>query len=803
MPGNGITWKGDRAMQKKSCIPAIIFSFTIAAFLMLSSFFNAQSFRNSFAETAAMDNAVVAGGVVSQLEYTLKYGKTLDNYYGIESVFEELHRYCAYADRMYLVDGTGTVLYTDAEAGASGSGMSSYSMPKELDGYLEEMKETGENAIWTEEGSQQLLLPVRTGDGAVAAALGITYPTAVLDSRISAYTDEIYQNAVLASAAGILLFLGLFFLIRKNPNQKKLKRVIIPTILISNAVFGILSYGVFRSGYMEIARSTADIFGTKITYDIDRVVSQGVPYGELYGMDRYFKDILRDTGQIDSVHLRPGTGTGTNLEMEMKASGLEDMVYELPADSTGKSACLVMTPSESYIRSRLRDLLLNVAVSVITSLMIAGEVVSFILALLSTEGRRKRGTVRQKEDRTYQPLGIVRGLSFFFAMFQYMATAFVSIVLASIYKPIVVFGYELPYDIVMALPLSIQILTSLFTAWLSGTLINRNGWKPIAVSGVLIMSAGTVSAAMSTEPYLFLLSQVIIGTGLGLAKTSFDIYAVLIASDEDMERYTSNSNAGIIIGMSCSSAIGAVIAGSFGYSGAYLVMGIIGCGVALLVILLGMNIMEGKREAEKKIPAAGSKSRAAFDFRFFGYLMFMVLPYFFIMMFVDYFFPVYANQQGMSTEMIGYVFLAYGMCTSYFGVLVCNILAKRFSSSLLMPAFLSLTGIGILLFSVRNIFFFSVVLVLIIAVADGVMPSQQFKYVYSLPYAKRAGFAKAVSIEGIFSSGIRGFAPVIFGLVMMQGSLGLFVVAVLIIVSAVLFTLINKFIERKAGGECE
>lgn len=768
-------------MKKKTVVLAGTISLTMAGLLLFSSFFNTQSFKNTYIETTAQDNAVVAEGVVNQLEYALKYGKTLDNYYGIDAVFEELYRYCGYMEQVSIVDREKHVLYEDGTR----------TEETELFSEVGRVVETGEPSIWTEGSTQHILLPVRERNQTVTAALSMSYSTDALKAQIDSYVGRIYINALLAALAGVALFLGLFFVIRKNPDKKRLSRIIVPAILLSNLMSGMMSYGVFRQGYLEITRNTAGILESKIAGDIGKVVSQGVPYEELYGIDGYFQDILKGTEQMESVRLE----TGDHVAL---VGGEEVSAYTLPADSGGRTAVLVMTSSKSYIESRLKDILINLTVTVITSLMIAAEVIAFVLSVLTTE-RKKGGIIVKKEDRSFQPLGIVRGLSFLFAMFQYMAMAFVSIVLASIYRPVVFFGYEIPYDLVMSLPLSIQILTSLFTAWLSGKVVQRFGWKPVAVTGMLIMAAGTVTAAGAAEPYLFLFAQVIIGTGLGLAKTSFDIYAVLISSGDDMELYTSNANAGIIVGMSCSSAIGAVIAGAFGYGGAYLVMGAIGCLVTLLVVLLGQNVVEerGGRPAgaEEK-----TRVRLPFDTRFFAYLLFMVLPYFFIMMFVDYFFPVYANGQGMTTETIGYVFLAYGICTSYVGVWICNLLSKRFGCVALMTGFLGILGVGIFVFSARNVFFFSVVLVMTIAVADGVMPSQQFKYLYSLPFARKAGFSKAVSMEGIFSSAIRGVAPMIFGCIMMRGNTGLLAVAALIILCAAVFWLVNVFGRRKEDG---
>ena len=82
------------------------------------------------------------------------------------------------------------------------------------------------------------------------------------------------------------------------------------------------------------------------------------------------------------------------------------------------------------------------------------------------------GTYEQNGEVDLEHVELVRGLSFFFAAFRYMSVAFMAVVLASMIDTATVnfFGLEIPKEIVMSLPLSMQVLISMLTSFLSGLL---------------------------------------------------------------------------------------------------------------------------------------------------------------------------------------------------------------------------------------------------------------------------------------------------------------------------------------------
>jgi predicted MFS family arabinose efflux permease len=366
-----------------------------------------------------------------------------------------------------------------------------------------------------------------------------------------------------------------------------------------------------------------------------------------------------------------------------------------------------------------------------------------------------------------------------------MPIAFVPIVMAHIYKP--VFG--LPYEIMISIPITAQIFMSIFSSWVCGAVVARKGWRPVAFFGIAFMIVGAVVAAFSAEPLLFIFSQLIFGFGLGCAKTAFDIFSVISASSENIEAYTSNSNAGIITGLSCSAALGAAIAGVAGYFGAFITMALFGLALLLLIRIFAVNIVQRPHPEEKTVTDNASVPR--FDKKFAYYILLLIIPYSFVSMYLDYFFPVYADANGMSTGNIGHVFLLYGIATAYVGTFICNRFSKSVKTALFMASLLLIAGCVMGVFSVYANLALAVAFVLLMGITDGIMPSLQYRYVFSLDISKRYGISRVIGMEGTFAGIIRGVSPFIFSLVMIYGETGLLISSVAVMAAAVILFALN------------
>lgn len=757
-------------MKKKSLFIAIM-SLAIIGILVLTSTLDIISFKKNFTLSTADNNAVVASGIVHKIEYALRYGKSLANYYGVDDLFSQLQELIPYINCIYITGMNGVPIYTNGETPEPNSAA-----------IAEMLSGTGGFYCWTIGNAQQVLIPVKDKTGSTIAGFGFSYDNLILNEIMRPYTGRMVQYTVIAALIGICIFVILFFTIKHDLKYKKLLWIIIPSVVISNVFMGATSYNVYRSGYIALVEQTSDMLWTKINSDIQSVIGQGVRFDELYEIEVYFDNIISATKQIDDIWLA-GAGQGDNGTGAVR-------YYTFEPDSSGNVMRLGIKLSEGYIREKLNSIIVEICVSGIITLMIAAEIILFSLTILTGltgKIRLKREVIVKARDTSVQPVGIIRGLTFFFAMFQYMAITFIPIVMIHIYKP--VFG--LPLGIMATIPITVQIFMSILFSWISGGISEKWGWRTTAILGMLVMAVGALIASISTEPVLFIISQAVLGSGIGLAKTAFDIFGVLAPASRQLEEYSASTNAGLIVGMSCSATIGAVIADVLGFNGAFLSMGCFGLFVIGLVAVFSDNIMQAEKNQPQN-PAAQREKGFNFDLKYAAYIAFLILPYSFISMYVDYFFPVYADSNGMTTTGIGNVFLMYGILTSYVGSFLCKYLSKRIRTVFFATLTLALLGINLSLFAVLESLAYATAFMLLIAIADGIMPSLQYRFVYSLDITKQIGLSRVIGMESAFGNAIRGIAPVIFGTAMLFGGTGLLIAGVLVFILSILFLAVNR-----------
>ena len=765
--------------KKKSRLFQLIIVLFIFGIVYLSAILNAYAFRSSCVEAEGENAASMLSFITERVEYGLRFGRELDNYYGINSVIDDVKQYCG-AEACFILDEEMNHLYGEELVG---------SHMKEIVDQIELMNVNEERlSLWEKHGQQFILLAINGNEG-TAGYIGIHYSVSKARQISGKYESNIYVSALIAALIGTVIFLILFHVRKHEYQTKTMRRLVMEALLVACTFSVISTYVVLRSGYEALAADVAQSLIKQNGENIERLVESNVYYSDMGDIDEYFKRTTDGCEQVESIAL---TGSAE----------AEGITLQLPTDGEGVSYVLSAAVSKTYVARKVQRAVINVVIAMLSAVMISLEILIFLTDLLNGKMINRKKSYTNEKHETIERLGIVRGLSFFFASFRYMAVAFMSIVLAEIYRPVSIFGFQIPYEILMSIPLSSQVFISMITSYLSGHIINKKGWKLSTLGGVAIMICGTLFSAVANEPITFILAQMLIGTGLGFAKMGIDIYSVMVSSQTDMAVYTSSANAAIIVGYSCSASIGALIASIFGYSGAYVMMSVMGVAVMALVFLFGMDVV-GQTQEEDERTEIQAEEKKGLDLRFPAYILLIIIPYYFIMMFVDYFFPVYANSRGVTTDVIGYVMLAYGIVTAYIGTPLCPKLEKKFSPTVLMPALLLILAGGFLIFALHNMLIAAVLIVVMIGIVDGTMPSIQFEYVYNLPFAKRIGFSRALGIEGFFSSLIGAIAPVIFGVVMLYGNGGLGVIALLVGISELVFLMMNGMIRKKKKAQEE
>jgi MFS family permease/HAMP domain-containing protein len=159
-------------------------------------------------------------------------------------------------------------------------------------------------------------------------------------------------------------------------------------IIGSALVLGILTIGtVNRSIEPEVTKRTT-LMGTVINQNIQRAVSAGVPLGKLVGAEQYFGNFLREFPEVAYI----GVATGRII---LEAGKREENIYGPRRASKGVVAYpiksgeeqigyIIIDVDKSYIAREFENVLLDLSVVALVSILLAFEVLVVMMSVSLT-----------------------------------------------------------------------------------------------------------------------------------------------------------------------------------------------------------------------------------------------------------------------------------------------------------------------------------------------------------------------------------------------------------------------------------
>ena len=168
---------------------------------------------------------------------------------------------------------------------------------------------------------------------------------------------------------------------------------------------GVESYSLSTTAYIETAERSTEIVGSMIAADIESVIWRGACHCSLHGLDQYFNQITATVPHIRKISLdfertaQPSAPEPRNGLAE--ARDLEIRTLMAP-DEAGNEPMLVMVVDGAAIAGQLREIALDMASLLVTSLMFMLEINGF---LNSEANRRPQVTDIGGAGRPSSPCG--------------------------------------------------------------------------------------------------------------------------------------------------------------------------------------------------------------------------------------------------------------------------------------------------------------------------------------------------------------------------------------------------------------
>lgn len=762
----------------------------LALALGFGAILSTGSFKKSLTESYVSSFALNGGESVRKIEYALKYGKQLDNFFGIQTILQEVKANNAAVNDVKVVLKDGRIAYSLA-------GEKTPAFAGDLLANLKQMMRPGANRTSWQVLDQQYhtLIAIRDPSGETIGAMDIVFGEEVIAPFAMALERSIMNQTLVVGGVAALVLLALLVRMQivdaKTGNMRttQLLAAVLLVIGVAQTILTTQAIQEFQPVYLSTVKRNHELVGQIVQKNIEKVITKGVPYAGFSKVEDWMGSIPVAMPEIESIVLTSDSKPLYSTKREelsdtakyLTALRPEDVSkVALAKDVENMSAEAVIALSKPYIQSKSRSIIIDALTLLVTTILFSVEIVLFLGIFFhrqTTAGAAM--SAKEKASLVANDTMIVRPQAFVFFLAASMATSFLPIILKG-FDPM----FGLPENVFLGLPLTIELLASIVSTMITGVLLDRHGWRPPFLAGLVILAAGTLLSAVATSTSVFLLSRLVVGVGYGFAWMAMRGFVASGKTEKSQTMGFAALNAGIYAGINCGVILGALLVERLAFSGIFWVSLVL-TGVALAFSLAFTTNLEPFGNRSPAVPKQ-SLGRFLADRNVLIFFLIVVIPTAICLMFLNYFVPVYAKSIGISAGDVGRLFLLYGLCVVYLGPILSRTVVQKYSYKLSTSVSFALIIAGLLLFGFMPSPLTCTIAVLLLGLSDGIGLVAQNNYFLSLSSVKQFGVGKSMGIFSIVRKFGQTLGPSVFGWLSLIG-MGIGMLGVVFAVALLVF----------------
>ncbi len=441
----------------------------------------------------------------------------------------------------------------------------------------------------------------------------------------------------------------------------------------------------------------------------------------------------------------------------------------------------VGTDLTSYVKARDK-LILQISLNIISITIVL--MLIFTEVLIFGEFLRDQKKVSLQDQKEIVHSVVVRPIIFIVFFASNMAAAFIPVYARELYVPFL----GLPEEVVIALPISIEVLCCAISAFLGGYVIEKIGMKVTGIVGTVCFFLGLLLCAIAPDVSYLIIGNGISGIGSGLLLIVANTFIASIEDEEERNKGFAYYNAAFLAGLNSGVVIGSLLVNWMSHRSVFYIASMIAVATAYFTIKY-IHIPRGTGIVEKEEKSEfGTFLRFLFTPRIIAFFICAMVPYLIFSYYLHYFFPIYGAENGLTDANIGQAFLMNGIWVIYLGPIVTRWLLKHIGSKWSIVVG-SMIYIGALIYFALNQ---SIVVALITLVLLGIADSFTFTahsvYYADLPQVERYGEAKAMGVYSMFENLGQAIGPIVYSVILMGNlQVGMMSISVIGIVLIVIF----------------
>lgn len=516
---------------------------------------------------------------------------------------------------------------------------------------------------------------------------------------------------------------------------------------------GLMDLAWSENNYYSYALYRADDGTARYLVDSDDTVKVGQPAAAEDG--EYLRRV-QETGRAYALRREDADGVRTSLLLPVE-------------DESGQRRGVLEVSLDMALRDRERartvfNMVLNVICSTAVVVMLVMEGLFLLSFFESRRKRRKDQPEGLADGPAVVPLRTLMCVSY---LADAMQDAFIAILCTELYQG----GLPLPDSMAVALPLSAQLLLMAVTSAFAGRFAERMGSRPVLMAGMGLQLAGSLTCMALGSYYGLLFGKMMIGAGMGIIYVTCNTVAASGASEESVSGGFAGVAAGTLSGLTIGGGLSSVFFSIGGWRMIYAI-GAIFLTAGLLLAASSQDV-KGRRQGTEWEEAVERQDislvRFFFNRRVLGFFVLILVPFMMALAYREYFFPLFAQENGMSEVRIGQVYLLCGLLVIYLGPKISQwMLARLGALNSVILASVAM-GANMLLYvaapSMGSVLAGVVILSVIISFAY----TCQYTYFEDLPDSTMVGQGKAMGVYSVFESLGQTVGPMAYGALLVLG----------------------------------
>ena len=433
------------------------------------------------------------------------------------------------------------------------------------------------------------------------------------------------------------------------------------------------------SFFFEIISVKNQLLNYQVYTDIRNDINVASTYPEKK-LDDLLQSLCKDSITEISVADKSGTVIYSS-DKNLIGSAAKNTGYTY---SFNKNSSIRFRVDPLFVRSRIKSIALNLLTVLVTSFFFSVEIVLLMImniskgmtkSMISNYQTKKEESQLQeveyeklKESMTNadipSALYYIRQIAFLFYFASRLSSSFIPIVAKSLYNPI----GGMATTTAAGLPQAAETLLTCSAIFFTTALLEKNGWKLPFILGLLIVSAGTLFSALSTNLVLFALSRALVGLGYGFCWMTLRNLSLFGKNTKQQLLGFALLNAGIYSGMNCGSSLGAILADIFGYKTVFFISAVFTLLTSGFIIRLENALLpktKAKSNTAKDTPVSGISFSD--NLSIFMFVILMIAPASISTSYLTYYMPLYFDAKGGTISDVGRLQMLYGIFLVYAG----------------------------------------------------------------------------------------------------------------------------------------